>query len=67
MARPPKPEELRRDKMLPIRLTQDEWKELLRAAKRHRISVSDLLREGAKLLIQTRDKDGSPKREEKRR
>jgi hypothetical protein len=52
--------------MLPIRLTEDEWQEFVQAAKRMGISVSDLLREGAKLLIQKRDKDGSEKTKEKK-
>ncbi len=51
MAGHPKPDHLRRGKMLPIRLTAAEWDQLKGAASRLGMNVSEILREGAKLYI----------------
>ena len=67
MGRPPKPENLRRSKMLPLRLTEDEWNCVLKASQETGISVSDIFRNGARLFIQQRDKDGHRKAKEKKR
>ena len=68
MGRPPKPENERRSKMLPLRLTEDEWRNVLQASKETGISVSEIFREGAVLFIRERNKGGSRKqREEKQR
>jgi hypothetical protein len=66
MGRPPKPEHLRRAKMLPIRLTADEMAELEAAAKNSGISVAEILRQGAALYIRKRGKDGSKKLKERK-
>lgn len=66
MGRPPKPENLKRSKMLPLRLTEDEWNYILRASQKIGVRVSDIFRQGAVLFIHERDKDGSPKEKEKR-
>ena len=67
MGRPPKLENLKRSKMLPLMLTQDEWASLKAASQTLGVSAAEILREGAKLYIQTRGKDGSRKRKEKKR
>jgi hypothetical protein len=67
MGRPPKPDNLRRDRMLPIRVSEDEWRYLRKAAEKLGMKVSEIFREGARLYINERGKDGSPKRKEKRR
>jgi hypothetical protein len=51
--------------MLPLRLTESEWIEFVQAADWMGISVAELLRDGARLLIQKREKDGSSTRREK--
>ncbi len=66
MGRPPKPKRLVRSKMLPIRLTEAESEEFEAAAQRLGVSVADMMRDGARLYIQSRSKDGSSKREEKK-
>jgi hypothetical protein len=66
MGRALMPDYLKRSKMLPLRLTQDEWKFILKASRDLGISVSDIFRQGARLFIE-RGKDGSPKQKEKRR
>jgi len=50
--------------MLPIRLTADEIAEFESAAQWLGISVADILREGGRLYIKTRGKDGHRKRKE---
>lgn len=67
MGRPLKPDQLRRSKMLPLRLTNDEWVRLEGAARRLGVPVAVILREGADLYIRTRGKDGSRKRKETKR
>jgi hypothetical protein len=66
MGRPPKPDNLRRDRMLPIRVSDDEWRHLRKVAAKLGMKVSEILREGARLYIHERGKDGSAKRKEKR-
>jgi hypothetical protein len=53
--------------MLPIRLTQAEFKKLDREAGKRGMTVADLLREGACLYIQVKGEDGSSARKEKQR
>lgn len=65
MGRPPKPKHLRRSKMLPIRLTEAEFHKLDREAGKLGITVAELLRQGARLLIQMKGEDGSSTRKEK--
>ena len=66
MGRPPKPEHLRRSKLFPLRLTPGEFARYEQAARKLGLTVAEMLREGATLYIQTRGKDGSPKKETKR-
>ena len=61
MVRPTKPEHLRRTKTFAIKLTASEWSWLEASARRLGVSVAEMLREGAKLYVQTRGKDGSRK------
>lgn len=66
MGRPPKPEHLRRSKLFSLRLTPGECARYERAARKLGVTVAEMLREGATLYIQTRGKDGSPKKETKK-
>ena len=66
IGRPPKPEHLRRSRMLPIRLTASELEQFEAAARRLGVSVADMMREGARLFIEQRGKDGHRKRKEKK-
>jgi len=63
MARPLKPEHLRRSKLFPLRLTPGEFARYERAARKLGVTVAEMLREGAEIYIQTRGRDGSPKKE----
>ena len=65
MVRPTKPEHLRRTKTFAVKLTASEWSWLEASARRLGVSVAEMLREGAKLYVQTRGKDGSRQRKEK--
>jgi hypothetical protein len=67
MARPLKPEHLRRSKILPIRLTAPELKSLEAASRKMGVTVAEIMREGAALYIETKGKDGSRHRKENRR
>jgi hypothetical protein len=64
MGRPPKPENERRSKLFPLRLTPGEIAELESAARRLGETVADIFRKGAKLYI-TGGKDGSKRKENK--
>lgn len=64
MGRPPKPENERRSKLFPLRLTVGEIAELESAARRLGVTVAEIFREGAKLYI-TGSKDGSKRKEKK--
>jgi hypothetical protein len=66
MGRPPKPEHLRRSKLFPLRLTPGEIARYERAARKLGVTVAEMLRQGADLYIQTRGRDGSPKKETKK-
>src|ERR1035441_1532553 len=66
MGQPLKPENLRRSKLFPLRLTPGEFTRYERAARKHGVAVAEILREGANLYIQTRGRDGSPKKETKK-
>ena len=66
MVRPTKPEYLRRTKIFAIKLTASEWRWLEASARKLSVSVAEMLREGAKLYVQTRGKDGSRNRKEKK-
>jgi hypothetical protein len=66
MGRPSKPEHLRRSKLFPLRLTPREFARYEQAARAHGVTVAAMLREGATLYIQTRGRDGSPKKETKK-
>ena len=66
MGRLPKPEHLRRSKLFALRLTPGEIARYERAARKLGVTVAQLLREGADLYIQTRGRDGSPKKETKK-
>ena len=50
--------------MLPIRLTAAEMAEFDSAAQRLGVTVADILREGGRLYISTRGKDGHRTRKE---
>lgn len=62
MGRPPKPENERRSKLFPLRLTPGEIVELESASRRLGETVADIFRKGAKLYI-TGGKDGSQRKE----
>jgi len=64
MGRPPKPENERRSKLFPLRLTPGEIAELESASRSLGESVAEILRKGAKLYIK-RGKDGSKRKEKK--
>lgn len=64
MARPTKPEYLRRTKTFAIKLTASEWSWLEASARKLGVSVAEMLREGAKLYVQ--GKGGSRNRKEKK-
>ena len=66
MGRPPKPEEQRRSKLFPLRLTPGEMAELEAASRRLGESVAEIFRKGAALYVE-RGKDESTKRKEKKR
>ena len=63
MGRPPKPENERRSKLFPIRLTPGEIAELESASRRLEETVADIFRKGAKLYLKS--KDGSKRKEKK--
>jgi hypothetical protein len=65
MARPPKPEHLRRSKLFPLRLTPTEIARLERASRRLQEPVADILRRGAELYLEMRGKGGSKRKEPK--
>jgi hypothetical protein len=52
--------------MLPLRLTEEEWNQVLTASRELGISVSEIFRSGARLYIHERGKDASRKRKEKK-
>ena len=64
MGRPPKPEDQRRSKLFPLRLTPGEMAELETASRSLGESVADILRKGAKLYVE-RGKDESKRKEKK--
>ena len=64
MGRPPKPEDKRRSKLFPLRLTPGEIAELESASRSLGESVAEIFRKGAKLYIM-RGKDGSKRKEKK--
>ncbi len=63
MVRPAKPEHERKAKMVPIRMTADYFEWLQRASGRHGISMSDLMREGARVFIEQLEQKGGPGKE----
>ncbi len=65
MARPPKPEHLRRSKLFPLRLTPSEIARLERASRRLQEPVADIFRKGAELYLEMRGKGGSKRKEPK--
>ena len=66
MVRPTKPEHLRRTKTFAVKLTASEWNWLESSARGLGVSVAEMLREGAKLYVQTRGQDGSRQRKERK-
>lgn len=64
MGRTPKPEDERRSKLFPLRLTPGEMAELESASRRLGETVADIFRKGAELYMQ-RDKDGTKRKEKK--
>jgi hypothetical protein len=64
MGRPPKPENERRSKLFPLRLTPGEMAELESASRRLGETVAEIFRKGAELYIK-RSKDGSKRKEKK--
>jgi hypothetical protein len=65
MGRPPKPEDQRRSKLFPLRLTPGEMAELESAARGLGETIADILRKGAKLYVE-RGKGGSKRKEKNR-
>lgn len=59
IGRPPKPEQLRRSKLFPLRLTPSEMAELENASRSLGEPVAAILRKGARLYIYRRGKGGS--------
>ena len=64
--RPPKPEHLRRSRMVPVRLTQSELEHLKRLAESAGVSVSDLMREGARFYGEKLKGKGESRKETKK-
>ena len=64
MGRPPKPEDQRRSKLFPLRLTPGEIAELEAASRTLGESIADIFRKGAKLYLK-RGKGGSKRKEKK--
>ena len=50
MTRPPKPAHLKFSKMVPVKMTDAEWKELSTLAEAASVPLSQLMRDGARLL-----------------
>jgi hypothetical protein len=59
IGRPPKPRELRRSKLILVRLTPGEWTVLKQASRKLGEPVAEILRKGAALYIHRRGKGGS--------
>jgi len=64
MTSPAKPKRRRREKMLPVRLHQEFFDWLQEAAEKHGISISDLLRDGARMYVESLEQKGGPGKEE---
>ena len=50
--------------MVPIRMTEELFSYLERASTRHGVTVSDLMREGARVLVQQLEQKDEPGKEE---
>ena len=66
MGRPRKSEDHKRSKLFPLRLSPRETEFFSKKARDLGESVATVFRKGGMLYIQTRSKDGSPKRKEKK-
>ena len=67
MARKPyKPKHLLKTKMIPILVTEEFSRWLREASNRLRVSVSDLMREGAKLYVKHLERKDGPGKEKKK-
>jgi hypothetical protein len=66
MGRPRKSEDHKRSKLFPLRLSPRETEFFSRKARDLGESVASIFRNGGMLYIQTRGKDGSRKRKEKK-
>ena len=63
--RPPKPKHLRRTKMVPVKLTESEWRELKRLARSVGVPLAQLMRQGARLHGRRLKGKGEPRKEDK--
>ncbi len=66
MGRPRKSEDRKRSKLFPLRLSPHETEFFSRKARDLGESVASIFRNGGMLYIQTRSRDGSRKRKEKK-
>lgn len=57
---PYKPEHLKKTKMIPIRMTQDEFELLSKASQRFGRPISVLLREGARMYVAELEQKDEP-------
>ena len=58
MGRPPKPKNLRRSKLFPLRLTPSEMADLEAASRELGVTVAEIFRAGAALYIRKKGKGG---------
>lgn len=63
--RPPKPKHLRRSKIIPVKLTESEWSELMGLARAVGVPLAELMRQGAKLYGRKLKGKGEPRKEER--
>ncbi len=63
--RPPKPKHLKRRKMVSVKLTEAEWRELRALARSAGVPLAQLMRRGAKLYGRKLKGKGGPRKEER--
>jgi hypothetical protein len=67
VGRPPKPADLRRSQIFPLRLTPGEMVDLEKASRKLKEPIAGILRKGAALYVHLRGKGGSRAKGEKKR
>ena len=65
--RPPKPEQLKRSKWFPLRLTPSEFVKYHKASREFGEPVAEIIRKATELYLRKRGKGGSRKRKERTR